>query len=139
MSNNKDYQLPDGIEMPERFAKSLSTQIWFFDGVQTAINKHPPLDDYELRIGKGERIANAYKAGYDAGKNYLMQQPSDNESKSVGVSKTSRDDPKKTWFVLGVEDALSNRPPINESHLRKQHGSGAASEYKAGYELGEKE
>ena len=138
MSVPADYQLPDGIQMPERFAQRISFQIWFYEGVQAAIGGHPPRDGFKLRREKGKTIADAYQEGFRAGEEYVRQHLPEIMPKPTRGSKTQHENSKQTWFKLGFEDALNNRTAINETRLRKQYGNGIASEYKAGYELGKR-
>ena len=138
MSVPVDYQLPDGIQMPERFARRISFQIWFYEGVQAAVGGHPPRDEFKLRREKGKTIADAYQEGYRVGEEYVRQHLTEIMPKPTRGSKTQYENSKQTWFKLGFEDALKNIPPINETKLRSRYGKGAASEYKAGYELGKR-
>ena len=60
-------QLPAGIQMPEDDTHSLSSQIWFFSGVQAGLEGRSSQNERELAQSIGASVEKAYQAGLAAG------------------------------------------------------------------------
>jgi hypothetical protein len=133
MPESSTYQLPGDIQMPSPYRRYPCYQIWFYDGVQTALDRLQPLDDFELRRDKGARVADAYRAGFEAGKRYRATNHLDSPELTP-LGRLAQKPRQKTWFTTGVEDFLSGRQPMDDTRLRSRYGDGAANEYRAGFE-----
>jgi hypothetical protein len=137
MARRGSYQLPEGIQMPEAYAQSISHQLWFYEGAKTAVEGHKPRNADEVRQGHGKSIAAAYQAGYAAG-----AQKKENATTPEGVPipvHFARSPLTKKWFSKGAADALRGGLPKTAIHFphRYMQGLAEAKAYKAGYSAGE--
>ncbi len=105
MAKRGAYQLPEGIQMPTRYIGSLCYQIWFYEGVQTALKGEQPKSEYEMQSSYGDGIAQSYFSGYQACEQ--MAERAEKRTEVVIPEKYAQSTQEKAWFSLGVEDALA--------------------------------
>ena len=105
MAKQGTYQLPEGIQMPPRYSGSLCYQIWFYEGVQTALQGEKPRSESDMRRSYGDGITRSYLAGYQACEQ--MGERADKRADIVIPEQYAKSTQEKAWFSLGVEDALA--------------------------------
>ena len=132
MSKSDNYQLPAGIQMPERFTKRSSYQIWFYSGVQAGLEGHTPQNEIELTQHHGAGIAAAYQAGLAAGqaKRAELEAPAHQIPVPAEYSSSLQE---RIWFLQGVDDALAGRPAEYPPDLPQRRAAELLRAYKAGY------
>ena len=137
MSKSDNYQLPAGIQMPERFTKRSSYQIWFYSGVQAGLEGHAPLNEIELTQHHGAGIAAAYQAGLAAGqaKRAELEEPAHQISVPEEYRRSLEE---KIWFLQGVNVALAGRPAEYPPDLLQRNAAELLRAYKAGYRAGKR-
>jgi hypothetical protein len=89
--------------MPASYSGSLCYQIWFYEGVQSAMDGEQPRGEFEMRRSYGNGITNSYLAGYQAWEQMgeMTEKPAQIDIPEEFAKSTQ----EKAWFSLGVEDA----------------------------------
>jgi hypothetical protein len=62
------WKLPQGVTVPRQYEKSIRKQQWFIEGAQDGARGRTETDFQTLASRQGVGIAEAYRAGYKAGK-----------------------------------------------------------------------
>ncbi len=130
-------QLPAGIQMPEGYAHSLSSQIWFFSGVQAGLVGRASQNERELAQSIGATVENAYLAGLAAGqaKRAELEEP----AHQIPVpEKHSRTLQEKIWFMKGVDDGLAGQAFEQPASLAQRSASELLQAYRTGYHAGKR-
>jgi hypothetical protein len=135
MANVGDYQLPAGIQMPERFIPRLSSQIWFYSGVQAGLEGLASSNEGALARSTGTQVAAAYQAGLAMGraKRAELEDPA---HQILVPEKHSRTIQEKIWFMKGVDDGLTGQAFEQPANLAQKRGAELLQAYRTGYQAG---
>ena len=135
MAHTDDYLLPAGIQMPARFTKRLSYQIWFYTGAQAGLEGRAAQNEIELTKSHGAENTAAYQAGLAAGraKRAEVEAPAHQIPVPADFSRTLQE---KIWFLEGVEEGLGGKPYADPDDLPPGGSLALVRAYRAGYQAG---
>ena len=125
------------IQLPQRFSKRLSYQIWFYSGVQAGLDGRVPEEAIELKQRYGTGIAAAYSAGIAAGEKKRAGRETPGPEILV-PERYSRSLQEKNWFLKGVEDAIGGQSGEPPPRLTQRGTVELLQAYRAGYQTGER-
>jgi hypothetical protein len=137
MTSAGSDQLPAGIQMPEDYNHSLSSQIWFFSGVQAGLEGRSSQNERELARSIGASVENAYQAGLAAGqaKRAELEAPA---HKIPVPEKHSSTLQEKIWFMKGVDDGLAGQAYEQPANLGGRSAAELLQAYRTGYHAGKR-
>ena len=137
MTTASSDQLPAGIEMPEAYTHSLSSQIWFFSGVQAGLEGRASQNERELAQSIGASVEKAYQAGLSAGqaKRAELEAPAHHILVPAQHSGTLQE---KIWFMKGVDAGLAGQAFEQPASLGGRSAAELLQAYRTGYHMGKR-
>jgi hypothetical protein len=123
--------------MPEGYTHRLSSQIWFFSGVQAGLEGRASQNERALAQSIGASVEKAYQTGVAAGqaKRAELEAP----AHQIPVpEKHSRTLPEKIWFMKGVDDGLAGQTFEQPASLAQRSAAELWQAYQTGYHAGKR-